>query len=494
MPCPACSFVSPPGYAVCARCGVPLNGTAPPPAPPPQYPPPSPAAITLVCIAGPDLGRRLTVGGQEMTVGRAPGSGLASADPDVAPDHAGLIFTNGILQFRKRAPAPLSVNGMDMDSGTLLPGQQLRLGNSYWQVEQAQVRAAPAFNAGQAAANLFGQINTHVGAATGIGGLDGFRPAEMFSSLRDKHSDEEIEEYFITGTRLTTPTLNEIVAVWPKPWVFFKVFLLLIALYAACAFGVSEFNNEKILPSLMVIGSFAIPISVLLFYFEMNVPRNVSIYQVFKMVLVGGMMSLIVSLFGYDWFKAFDFLGGLMPGIIEETGKTAALILFVNNRRYPWTLNGLLLGGAVGVGFAGFESAGYAFDTFLNAPGNDIATAAHAVSSSVLLRGVLAPGGHVAWAALEGAALWKVKGDQPFRWSMIQDWRFVRVFLLAVGLHTVWDAGLFPGLDRLPDIVFLPVQLLLMVVALTAVLSFVQDGIKQVREAQTLAGIAPTPV
>ena len=311
-------------------------------------------------------------------------------------------------------------------------------------------------------------------------------PPRCSRPWRDKHSEEEVEEYFITGTRLTTPALDEIIAVWPKPWVFFKVFLSLVAVYALCAFGVSQFNNEKILPDLMVIGSFAIPISVLLFYFEMNVPRNVSIYQVFKMVFLGGALSLIVSLFGYDWFKAFSFLGGFMPGIIEETGKTAALILVVNNRRYPWTLNGLLLGGAVGVGFAGFESAGYAFDTFLNtAGGNSIAGVAQAVSTSVLTRGVLAPGGHVAWAALEGAALWKVKGDQPFQWSMLQDWRFVRVFLLAVALHSAWDAGLFPGLDRLPDILFLPVQLLLMVVALTAVLGFVQDGIKQVRDAQT---------
>ncbi len=483
MQCPVCHSAIPQGATQCGRCGTPLNAVPP-------------VAATLVCVAGPDLGRRLTVGGQEMTVGRAPGSSLASADPDVAPDHAGLVVMNGVLHFRKRAPVPLSVNGMDMDTGTLVPGQQIRIGNSYWQVEAGQARPAPAFNAAQAAAGFLGQINTQVGAATGIGGLDDFRPAEMFSPLRDKHSEEEIEEYFITGTRLTTPALGEIVAVWPKPWVFFKVFLSLVAVYAACAFGVSQFDNEKILPDLMVIGSFAIPISLLLFYLEMNVPRNVSIYQVFKMVFMGGTLSLIVSLFGYDWFQAFSFLGGLMPGVIEESGKVAALYLVVNNRRYPWTLNGLLLGGAVGVGFAGFESAGYAFDTFLKLLNNttggvSIPAVGQAVSASVLTRGVLAPGGHVAWAALEGAALWKVKGDQPFRWAMLQDWRFVRVFLLAVGLHTVWDAQMFPGLDRLPGILFLPVQLLLMVAALIAVLSFVQDGITQVKDAQAQAGLTP---
>jgi RsiW-degrading membrane proteinase PrsW (M82 family) len=313
-----------------------------------------------------------------------------------------------------------------------------------------------------------------VGAVTGVGAIDGFHPKEMFSSLRHKHTEEEIEEYFITGTRTTTPTLAQIKAEWPHPWVFFKVFLSLILAYVVIAAGVIFFNNEKFIPALMIVGSFVIPISVLLFYYEMNITRNVSIYQIAKMVLLGGVISLIVSLFGYQWLGNLP-IGGFLAGIVEEVGKVSALILVVRNMRYPWTLNGLLLGGAVGAGFAGIESAGYAFDALFGSNGQ-IDTGG--VLMSILERGILAPGGHVAWAAMNGAALWRVKGNRPFEFSMLHDFRFLRVFLLTVVLHGLWDSSLIPGAGALLQ------YAVLTVVALVGVLGFVQDGIKQVQTAQ----------
>jgi RsiW-degrading membrane proteinase PrsW (M82 family) len=347
--------------------------------------------------------------------------------------------------------------------GTIGPGVPLRIGQSEWRAEGGPVPAH--FNA-QQVADWFG---ARVSAVAGIDRLEGFRPDEMFSSLKDKHTDEDVEEYFITGTRTTTPALAQIQAVWPKPWVFFKVFTALLAVFVGCAIGLIEFKNENFLPGLMVIGSFVIPLSVLLFYFEMNIPRNVSIYQVFRMVFIGGTISLVVSLLGYQWTSAFSFLGGIVPGVVEELGKVAALILVVNNRRYPWTLNGLLLGGAVGAGFAGFESAGYAFKALVE--GN-----AGAMLGLIVERGLLAPGGHVAWAALNGAALWKVKGDQPFDYRMLGDVRFLRVLLLTIVLHSLWDT-----------IGSYPVWAVLIAAALMTVLMFVQDGIKQVQHAQVEA-------
>jgi len=49
-------------------------------------------------------------------------------------------------------------------------------------------------------------------------------------------------------------------------------------------------------------------------------------------------------------------------------------------------------------------------------------------------------GGHVLWAALVGAALWRVRGDKKFEWAMLQDLRFLRVYGLCAAMHAVWDA------------------------------------------------------
>jgi protease PrsW len=87
-------------------------------------------------------------------------------------------------------------------------------------------------------------------------------------------------------------------------------------------------------------------------------------------------------------------------------------------------------------------------------------------------------GGHVMWCALTGAALWRVRGDRKFEWSMLQDFSFLRVYALAAGMHAVWDW----------DWSWEPPMYLKYIglgfVGWVAVLSFVQMGLKQVKAAQ----------
>ena len=77
-----------------------------------------------------------------------------------------------------------------------------------------------------------------------------------------------------------------------------------------------------------------------------------------KLFLLGGITSLIFSLFLFKWTNLISWMGAMSGGIVEETGKAAALFLIINNLKYRATLNGLLFGAAVGAGFAAFESSG----------------------------------------------------------------------------------------------------------------------------------------
>jgi hypothetical protein len=43
---------------------------------------------------------------------------------------------------------------------------------------------------------------------------------------------------------------------------------------------------------------------------------------------------------------------------------------------------------------------------------------------------------------MSAAALWRVKGDRPFTFDMLQDSRFLRVFGIAVVLHMLWNSPL----------------------------------------------------
>jgi RsiW-degrading membrane proteinase PrsW (M82 family) len=91
----------------------------------------------------------------------------------------------------------------------------------------------------------------------------------------------------------------------------------------------------------------------------------------------------------------------------------------------------------VGAGFAGFESAGYAFMAAMETQSVGYATL------SIVIRGLLAPGGHVIWTAIVGSALWKVKKDQPFAIRMLFHRTVLRRFAIAVLLHGLWDTDIY---------------------------------------------------
>lgn len=156
------------------------------------------------------------------------------------------------------------------------------------------------------------------------------------------------------------------------------------------------------------------------------------------------------------------------------------MVLVVRRPKFRWTLNGLLLGATIGTGFAVFESAGYALAAALG-EGSD------AMREVIVKRGLLSVlGGHVAWTALVGAALWRVRGDRPFKREMLTDPRFLRVFGLCVMMHMAWNAPI--------SIPFYGKFVVLGCAAWLLVLALVQDGLKQVRDAQAAeAAPAPTP-
>ena len=66
-----------------------------------------------------------------------------------------------------------------------------------------------------------------------------------------------------------------------------------------------------------------------------------------------------------------------------------------------------------------------------------------AVNEITFLRGFLAPGGHVTWAAISGAALViAAKARQRIDISLFTEKKFLRLFIIPVMLHFLWDSPL----------------------------------------------------
>jgi protease PrsW len=252
----------------------------------------------------------------------------------------------------------------------------------------------------------------------------------MFSQVFVKHSEEEGENLFLVGTKQTTPSLDQVLNSWPKPWFFARIFLFIGILYLGLYVGFEVFENANFFPGLIMVGSFIVPITIAFFFWEMNAPQNISIYQIIKILFIGGILSLVTAVFFYK--NIGDSRSVITVGIVEEVAKLVVILWFLRRRQYRYILNGLLVGAAVGTGFAAFESAGYALKAM-------ILTDFETMYFTIFWRGVLAPGGHIVWAALSGAAVCLVRGEHPLSYAMLLDHRFLRIFLLVVGMHAVWD-------------------------------------------------------
>lgn len=254
----------------------------------------------------------------------------------------------------------------------------------------------------------------------------------LFSNVFKKHTKEEAELIFISGTSFTTPDESEISGTWPKPWLFSRIFLTLALTFLFLFIAIDVFQNINSVPGLIVIGSFAVPFSLLIFFWEMNAPRNISFYENAMMFFIGGAASIPTTLVLYSIFPVYDltFSTAIIIGIFEEVGKLAIIIYFINKLNPKYILNGLLIGAAIGAGFAAFESAGYAFTSELYG---------ESIVSITFLRAWTGIGTHAVWSAIAGAALVYVKGEFPLNSNHIFSKRFLRLFLVSMILHALWD-------------------------------------------------------
>lgn len=312
----------------------------------------------------------------------------------------------------------------------------------------------------------------------GVDELSGFSLKELFSEVFSKHSNDEVEESFTVGTRSTTPPITEVDAGWPRPWLFFRTLAAAVLTYLLFLVAWYEFANLNLVPGLVIVGSFAVPLSTLVLFIELNVARNVSLYVVLRLLFWGGIMGIVFSLILFEVAEGLSlgWLGAPVAGLVEEPGKLLALVIVANVARYRYRLNGLLFGAAVGAGFAAFESAGYALRFGM--------LDADAMDDVITVRGILSPFGHIVWTAMCGGALWRVKGGKPLSLDVIRDPKFLRIFFIAVCLHMVWNSPF--------ELPFYGKYIVLGCIAWTVVFALIQDGLRELREEQRKALLPQT--
>jgi len=166
-------------------------------------------------------------------------------------------------------------------------------------------------------------------------------------------------------------------------------------------------------------------------------------------------LSTVVRAFGLGAFLAtpiavvFEIAFGstLDAAIAEETCKAIALLLLFRRKDLGlnWRLDGIILGAAVGMGFALIEDLFYAAGGFGQGVSHGLAT--------VWLRAITGAFGHGLWTGILGGAIWGTRESK----TKFRAWLLVGViFLFVVALHTIWDLSLLgPFVAGLIGLIFL---------------------------------------
>ena len=144
---------------------------------------------------------------------------------------------------------------------------------------------------------------------------------DIFSEVFRKHPAEATAHVFIAGTPLTTPEPQDMLAGWQKPFLFARFFvsyaaMLLLAYVMNEYFG--HMGGFSIIIGMM---PFLMPVTLLLLVWEMNIPRNISLYEILLIVGIGGVMSLIAAIIG---FRITPDLDAMWAGLVEEQGVETA--------------------------------------------------------------------------------------------------------------------------------------------------------------------------
>ncbi|MEO3747751.1 PrsW family glutamic-type intramembrane protease [Plantactinospora sp. B5E13] len=210
-----------------------------------------------------------------------------------------------------------------------------------------------------------------------------------------------------------------------------RIFLVGLALWLATVLVIFLTGNPTLLPTLVLLGSFLVPVTFVAWAFQRRDTGEVTVSLVFATFLAGGVLGVLASAVLESYLLRPSVLLFLGVGLIEEAAKLAALALLTRHLVARTLRDGMILGAAVGFGFSALESAGYAFIALFTVQGLSVVQ----VVQTEILRGLVAPVGHGLWTAILGGLLFAASTREHF----VVGIRLVLAYLGVAVLHALWD-------------------------------------------------------
>ena len=248
----------------------------------------------------------------------------------------------------------------------------------------------------------------------------------------------------------------------PYPWHLRFAWLLALVLgvlaYVATFVLMLLTGNPMMVPTVLLVGAAAIPLTVLLLAQSSRIGPLVPTRIVLVTAALGGLFTICAA--GLEESIAGLLFGRasiLLVGIIEESAKLVVPLLVLALAHRVTRGGGIVIGIAAGTGFAVLETMGYGFAALLARNGG-----LGALDATLILRGILVPAGHVAWTGAICAALWYLVETSHKVRGVIA---LVAAYAGAIILHTAWDATASGALHLLIGVISVGALLWLIVAA-----------------------------
>src|SRR5579871_2376749 len=222
----------------------------------------------------------------------------------------------------------------------------------------------------------------------------------------------------------------------PSTGSWWRILLIGLGLFVLSVIIFALTGNPNLFPTVALIGNFLVPVSYVAFFYERRHMSQVTLVSTARAFLYGGVLGVFAAaLLEPVFIRRLTIVSVFEVGFIEEFAKILGVLVVARHHRHDSEIDGLILGGAAGMGFAALESSGYVFTAFVQSGGS-----LNALVEVTLLRGLLSPVGHGTWTAILASVMFREGAPNRFR----IDRAVIGAYITVVILHGLWDG--LPGL------------------------------------------------
>jgi RsiW-degrading membrane proteinase PrsW (M82 family) len=241
------------------------------------------------------------------------------------------------------------------------------------------------------------------------------------------------------------------------------VFFTGLVLWIATIVVTAVTQNINNVPTVVLLGSFLVPATAVVWYVDHYQSPELTSALVVRAFIIGGVLGTLAASLLESWLLRSGWAIYFGVGLIEEGVKLLALVWVARSMTRRTIRDGIVLGAAVGFGFAALESSGYALGSLIVVQnGMPVGFSLADLVVTEVLRGVLAPIGHGLWTGILGGVLFAGTphgGFHPTR-------ALLGTYLLVSALHGLFDSsgGIAAAIAPSSDVESLAISVVVLIV------------------------------